>query len=134
MDAREELIERWHGWQASIEARDVAAAGDFLAEDYALELVQPERAVVPREAWLAMLPDYVVTGYSVLSEIVEVTDDLGLILHRAYQEATVRGADRSGTFILTDVWRRIDGTWRVWRRHSTPLSAGTMPGSRAAEA
>lgn len=85
--------------------------------------------MVPRQAWLAMLPGYVVTGYRVLAEIVEVSGDIGLILHRAHQEATVRGADRSGTFILTDVWRRIDGTWRVWRRHSTPLSAGTMPAS-----
>ena len=129
MDAEQDLIERWHGWQASIEARDVAAAGGFLADDYALELVQPDRAVVPREAWLAMLPDYVVSGYRILAQIVEISGDVGLVLHRAEQQATVLGADRSGTFVLTDVWRRVDGVWRVWRRHSTPLSAGPMPGS-----
>ena len=131
MDAEQELAERWHGWQSSIEARDVAAAAGYLADDYALELVQPDRAVVPRDAWLAMLPDYVVSGYSVESQIVEVNGDIGLILHRALQEATVYGDDRSGTFVLTDVWRRVDGTWRVWRRHSTPLAAGVMPEARA---
>lgn len=131
MDAEQELIERWHGWQASIEARDVAAAAGYLADDYALELVQPDRAVVPREAWLALLPEYVVSGYSIELQIVEVSGDIGLILHRAHQEATVRGEDRSGPFVLTDVWRRRDGTWRVWRRHSTPLAAGVMPGSDA---
>ena len=128
MDAEQELIARWQGWQASIEARDVEAAGGFLAPDYALELVQPERAVVPRDAWLALLPDYVVSGYTIEAQIVEVHGDIGLILHRARQEATVRGADRSDTFVLTDIWRRLDGTWRVWRRTSTPLSAGAMPG------
>ena len=130
VDAEQELIERWHGWQASIEARDVAAAGGFLAEDYALELVQPERAIVPREAWLALLPDYVVSGYAIEAEIVEVSGDIGLIVHRARQEAIVLGADRSDTFVLTDIWRRVDGTWRVWRRTSTPLSAGVMPAPR----
>ncbi|HEY2887913.1 MAG TPA: nuclear transport factor 2 family protein [Candidatus Limnocylindrales bacterium] len=130
MSAEDDLIERWRGWQASIEARDVAAAGGFLADDYALELVQPERSVVPRAAWLALLPDYVVSGYAIEAQIVEVHGDIGLILHRARQEATVRGADRSDTFVLTDIWRRIDGTWRVWRRHSTPLAAGAMPPAR----
>jgi len=112
VDAEQELVERWHGWQASIEARDLAAATGYLADDYALELVQPERAVVPRDAWLALLPDYVVSGYTIEAQIVEVSGDIGLILHRARQEATVHDADRSDTFVLTDIWRRIDGTWR----------------------
>jgi ketosteroid isomerase-like protein len=129
MDAEQELLERWRGWQASIEARDVAAASGYLADDYALELVQPERAVVPRDAWLRLLPDYVVSAYAIDEQIVDVSGDTGLILHRARQEASVMGADRSGTFVLSDIWRRTDGTWRVWRRHSTPLSAGTMPRS-----
>jgi len=127
VDAEQELIERWHGWQASIEARDVSAASGYLADDYALVLVQPERAIVPRAAWLALLPDYVVSGYAIEAQVVEVSGDIGLILHRARQEATVNGADRSDTFVLTDVWRRTDGVWRVWRRHSTPLAAGAMP-------
>ena len=131
MNVEQELIERWRGWQASIEARDVAAAGGYLADDYALELVQPDRAVVPRAAWLGMLPDYVVSGYRIKSQIVEVQGDVGLILHRAHQDATVYGDDRSGTFVLTDVWRHDDGTWRVWRRHSTPLAAGVMPEVRS---
>lgn len=130
MAGEDELVERWRGWQASIEARDVEAAAGFLADDYALDLVQPARSIVPRDAWLALLPDYVVTGYTIDAQIVEVDGDLGLILHRARQDAIVAGVDRSGVFILSDVWRRIDGNWRVWRRHSTPLSAGTIPPAR----
>jgi hypothetical protein len=43
--------------------------------------------------------------------------------------ATVLGEDRSGTFIITDVWRHRSDGWRVWRRHSTPMFAGDMPGA-----
>ena len=39
-----------------------------------------------------------------------------------YQRATVLGEDRTGMFIITDLWRRVEGTWRVWKRHSTPLA------------
>lgn len=127
MDTQHELLERWQGWQRSIEQRDVEAALGYLDDDYALELVQPNRAVFHRDAWLETLPEYVVSKYAVEEQIVDVEGDLAIILHRARMQASVFGADRSGTFVITDVWRRSDGVWRVWRRHSTPLAAGPMP-------
>jgi len=44
-------------------------------------------------------------------------------------DAAVFGADRSGLFAVTDTWLRDDDGWRVWRRHSTPMTAGAMPRS-----
>lgn len=41
MDTQKELLERWAGWQRSIEQRDLEAARGFLADDYALELLHP---------------------------------------------------------------------------------------------
>lgn len=122
-----ELIERWEGWLRSIEQRDVEAASGYLDADYALQLVQPRASVVGRADWLKTLPDYVVSSYTVEERIIAVDGDLGVILHRAAMQATVFNRDRSGTFVVTDVWRRRDGAWRVWRRHSTPLHAGPMP-------
>lgn len=126
-DAESEIVARSEGWQRAIEARDVDTAANYLAEDYALVIVQPAGSIVPRADWLALLPDYVVTGYEVLERIVAIDGDLALMLQRVHQQATVRGADRSGIFVLSDTWRRRDGTWKVWRRHSTPLAAGAMP-------
>lgn len=126
-DVESELIERSERWQRAIEGRDVDAAGAILADDYALEIVQPTRAVMPRAQWLALLPEYIVFDYEVLERIVEVDGDLGLMFQRVRQGATVRGADRSGIFVLTDTWRRQDGVWKAWRRHSTPLAAGALP-------
>ena len=127
MTAEQELRARWAGWQRAIEARDVAGVGAFLAEDYALVLVQPSRAVVARAQWLALLPDYVVSAYEIEADVIDIDGDLAVVLHRAHMEATVLGADRSGTFVVSDVWRRDHGVWTVWRRHSTPLAAGPMP-------
>ena len=127
MDAQQQLLERWQGWQRSIEERDGDAATGYLAADYALELVQPDRAVIPRDDWLATLRDYVVSAYVVEEQIIDLDGDLAVILHRARMQATVFGSDRSGTFVITDIWRRRDGVWEVWRRHSTPLAAGAMP-------
>lgn len=116
-------------FQRCIAERDVVGAETILHFDYALELVQPDVAVVPRDRWLAALPDYVVHSYDVVEQIVDVDLDIAIALHRANMHATVNGVDRSGVFIISDVWRLRDGRWQVWKRHSTPLTAGPMPNS-----
>jgi len=122
-----ELQDRTDRWQRTIEARDAEAAAEFLADDYALVILQPQPALVQREEWLRMLPDYDVRGYSVEERIVETSPDLCTVFQRVDQTAVVKGVERSGIFILVDVWVRESGDWQVWRRHSTPLSAGPAP-------
>ena len=44
-------------FQRCIESRDREAAEDLLHPEYALVLVQPGKAVMPRIRWLELLPD-----------------------------------------------------------------------------
>jgi ketosteroid isomerase-like protein len=119
----DELRQRVTQWDVAVRARDESAAADLLAPDFALELVQPVRNVMNRQEWLEVLADDVVGEWDVEEQIVEVDGDVGAVLRRVRLEATVMGEDRSGVFVMSDVWRRIDGEWRVWRRHSSPLIA-----------
>jgi ketosteroid isomerase-like protein len=123
-----DVLSRAAAWQVAIETRDLAAADDVLHRDYALVLVVPRPVVMMREEWLRLLPDYVVHGYEIHEQTAHVAGDTAAVLSLATQDATVLGADRSGRFVLSDIWLRDgDGVWRVWRRHSTPASAGEMP-------
>lgn len=122
----EDLTARMETFQRCIEERDAELAADLLDPDYALVLVQPGTAVFPRQQWLASLDGYVVHDYDVHDRVVDVDGDCATILHRATMRATVQGQDRSGVFVVSDVWRRRNGEWRLWRRHSTPLSAGEL--------
>ncbi len=125
----DDLAARSDDFDRVVLTRDRELAAEVLAEDYALVLVHPEPAVVPRSAWIEMLPDYVVHEWEVQEQKIEVRNDLGTVLQRIRMEATVLGQDRSGPFVVSDLWVPVDDVWRVWRRHSTPLSAGRMPGS-----
>jgi ketosteroid isomerase-like protein len=125
----ESLAERVARFDRDVLARDLDAVIDVIDADYALLLVHPVRAVVPRETWLANLPDYVVHSWDVLDSVVDEDGDTGSVLRSVAMNATVNGQDRTGTFVITDVWRRRAGRWYVWRRHSTPLTAGPMPGA-----
>ncbi len=123
-----ELADRLADFQRCIERRDTTAAEAILDDDYALVLVYPVPAVMHRPRWLALLPDYVVHEYEVEEANIDVDGDSAAVVQRARMRATVLGEDRSGLFVITDVWRRLDGEWRLWRRHSTAIQAGALPG------
>lgn len=124
-----ELQARMDEFQRCIEDCDGEAADAVLDEDYALVLVHPTAAVMPRGRWLEVLSDYVVHEYQVDERVTDVGGDCASVLQRVSMRATVLGEDRSGTFVITDVWRRGTLGWRIWRRHSMPLAAGGMPGA-----
>lgn len=128
VNAREQVRARAGGWQQAIEARDAETVVGFLHDDYALVLVVPTAVTMARDEWLRVLADYVVHRYEVHEQVVDVMDDTAVVLTLATQQATVLGQDRSGRFIMSDTWLRDDaGSWQVWRRHSTPITAGHMP-------
>ena len=109
--------------------RDLDVAVEVVDDGFALELVHPAPAHVPRSAWIAMLPDYHVHEWVVEEQQLDEDGDVAVLLQRVRMRATVLGQDRSGTFVITDTWRLRAEGWRIWRRHSTPLTAGRMPGS-----
>ena len=125
-----ELLTQMENFHRVVLDRDQALAGSVLDDDYMLMLVQPVPAAVPREVWLGLLPDYVVHEYQVEEQTVDEDGDTAAVLSRVRMRADVLGEDRSGLFAITDVWRQRPGGWRVWRRHSTPATAGRLPGGR----
>lgn len=123
-----DLVEAIRRFDEAVLKRDRAIADQVLDDDYMLVLVHPDAAVMPRARWLEVLEHYLVHSYDVEEQRVDQDDDVAAVLTRVRMQATVLDEDRSGLFVISDIWRRHDGGWRVWRRHSSPLSAGSMPG------
>ena len=124
----QELATQISNFERCVLQRDVELALTVLHVDYALVLVQPALAVMARSRWLEVLPDYVIEAYDVQEQHLDVLGDCATLLQRIEMTATVLGQDRNGVVVTSDVWLRGDDGWRVWRRHSTPLSGGRMPG------
>jgi ketosteroid isomerase-like protein len=116
-------------FDAAVQQRDRGAAEQVLDEDFALVLVHPAPALMPRVRWLQVLEDYVVHSYSVEQQRIDQSDDVAAVLSKVRMRATVLGEDRSGLFVISDVWRLKADRWCLWRRHSSPLTAGEMPGA-----
>jgi hypothetical protein len=125
----DDLAAAMQSFDDAIQQRDRLTAEGVLDEDFALILVHPAPAEMPRARWLDVLQDYHVHSYSVAEQRVGESDGVAAVLTKVDMRATVLGEDRSGSFVISDVWRIRDGAWRVWRRHSSPLTAGEMPGA-----
>ena len=113
----------------AVQQRERSLAERVLDEDYALVLVHPAPATMSRSLWLEVLEDYLVHSYSVEEQRIDRSGDVAAVLSKVHMRATVLGEDRSGLFVISDFWRHGTDGWRVWRRHSSPLTAGKMPGA-----
>ena len=109
-------------WLKALLARDTAAADDMLHPDYRLIIGiegQPLR-VMPRQQWLALLPDYRITGHSITDRRVSLYGNTAVVVMLRSQTATAPGdRDISGNFLLTDIWQNTPDGWRVIERHSS---------------
>ena len=126
----EELHQSMANFERAVIDSDVVLAESILDPRYQLILVQPAPATMPRTRWLEVLPDYMVHEYDVESQQLDVDGDTAAVLSRIAMSATVLGEDRSGVFIVSDIWRQREDGWKVWRRHSTPLTAGSLDRTR----
>jgi ketosteroid isomerase-like protein len=121
------LLDAEERWLQAVLARDPVAADAILHSDYRLIVGiegQPLR-VIPRQEWLALLPDYRITEHAITDRRVTVYGDTAVVVMLWSQAATAPGdRDISGNFLLTDIWHNTPDGWRVIERHSSRQEKG----------
>ena len=117
----EQIIALEKQWAAAIQRQDVAAMPQFLADGYFLGIGVEGVGirVVPKAAWLETLKSYETRSFSFDDVQVHLHGDTAVVFMLVTQQATVRGQDRSGQFVITDVWVKEPAGWRVAERHSS---------------
>lgn len=123
VSAEQEIEELERKWNAAIQSQDVARTGQFLADSYFLAVAVQGRPlqIVPRERWLENLKYYKIHSHSIDDMKVHVYGDTAVVVMLFTQKATVgrTPTDRSAQFLITDIWVRLRGGWRVAERHSS---------------
>jgi ketosteroid isomerase-like protein len=114
-----ELEERF---MAAVTERDVDFLDRHLGDEFTLTTGRPGHETRGRAEWL----DVTATAYEIRSfrfDELEVLEygDVAVVRCRYSQEASMDGADRSQSYLMTDVWHRRDGALRLVSRHISPL-------------
>jgi ketosteroid isomerase-like protein len=125
----QQIISREHEFNEIVKARDVELAKAIQAQGYRLLIRAPGSKLVEvsQEAWLEMLPKYIVNSYRIDDIKVLVLGDVAVVTLAFFQDANIEGSPRNitGEFMLTDVWVKRDGEWKIIERHSSRAEKAT---------
>lgn len=108
----------------AVQERDMAFLERLLAEEFVLVTGRPGHEVRGRSEWLEVTrEEYSIDSFTF--EEIEVLGygDAALVRSRYSQHGRMGGADRSQSYLMTDVFVRRDGRWQAAHRHVSPLPA-----------
>src|SRR5262245_53814537 len=125
----DDVAGREQAWLAAILAKDLVLLDSFLAEEFVYTASNHGRR--NRQEWLDSIPEYQFNRLELLDTTVDSYGDVAVVHARIRQDATLAGQVRVGVFLITDVWVRREGSWRVVSRTSVsePLAPGAHPGA-----
>jgi hypothetical protein len=110
--------------------RDVDFLERHLAEEFTLTTGRPGAEVRARSEWLEVTQQsYVIDSFDFDALDVRVYGHVAVVASRYRQEARMGDLDRTGRYLMTDVWIRRKGRWQLVCRHSTALVAQAETGA-----
>jgi ketosteroid isomerase-like protein len=117
----QEIIEMEKCFAAAVQSRDSLQTKKYQTDSYFLAYTVEGKPIqiVPKQRWLAVLKDYVTESYSFDDIKVNVYGNTAVAMVLFTQKATVSGQDRSGQFVLTDIWVKGNNGWLITERHSS---------------
>jgi ketosteroid isomerase-like protein len=103
--------------------KDRPALERLLGEDFELSSALGRR--MTRAPWLEAVMDRLHVNWfrfeSLEASPVNAAGDVVVAHAKVNQRATAEGREWHGTFLVTDVWVRREGTWQLVARHGSAL-------------
>jgi ketosteroid isomerase-like protein len=107
----------------AVRDRDMEALDSLLGHRFTLTTGRPGAEVRSRAEWLEVTREsYVIESFDFEWLEVDGYGDAAVARSRYRQRGRMGDDDRTQPFLMTDVWVRSDGAWRLFTRHITPLS------------
>ena len=119
--AKQQIVDLQQQWVAANKNRDDKRISQLQADGFflAVGMQGAPLRIVAREAWMENLKSYLTESYNIDDMRVSVYGDTAVVLMLFTQKATAGGRDRSAQFVITDIWVKRRGGWRVAERHSS---------------
>jgi len=112
----EEIRSRERTLVAAILNRDLATVDAVIAPEFVYTASEIGRRT--RDEWLAGIATYRLDIFEIVEMSIQPYGDAAVVQACIRQNATIHGYDREGMFLITDVWIRQNGIWRLVARTS----------------
>jgi hypothetical protein len=120
-----------HDWMDCLRRGDHAKTASFLAPEYVLIIAAHPTTPISRDQWVKSLPAYTMPEFRQAHFVARRINDTVVTSFVHYQKATVGPGhsreDRSGFFWVVDIWRQVDGEWKVASRYTYKVEGEKLP-------
>lgn len=117
-----EMIALEHRWLSAVQKRDMSTLEEILAADFILLAGRRGRELRSRTEYMEVIRTvYVVWSYELEPLDVRIYKTTAIVGSRYSQKGRMADLDRTGDYLMSDVFMRIDRGWRAVLRHLTPL-------------
>jgi ketosteroid isomerase-like protein len=119
-DVTQEIQAAANAWMEAWVRADEARLESSLAPDYALIVSASPGQLLSRANWLGTaLTRYKATEFKYRDvQVRDLGNGIAVMSSVADFKAEIDGLPRNGPLFLVDVWRRMEGRWRVCARYS----------------
>jgi ketosteroid isomerase-like protein len=122
-EERREIEQLERTFMDAVRDRDMDTLEAMLGERFTLTTGRPGAEVRGRAEWLEVTRgSYVIESYEFEWLEIDRYGDAAVARSRYRQRGRMGDDDRSQPFLMTDVWVRSEGDWRLVSRHITPLA------------
>jgi len=131
--AAREVLRRTRHWHDAVMYGDTAQLRTILLAEFSLTGAPAVDSVhIPLEQYLRNMAAYQLHADRWEASDVRILRNVAVVTSRYWQHATPGGQDRSGYYVLTDVWQYADSAWRAESRWVTWLDTpgGVSPAVR----
>ena len=120
-ETAQHIIELEHAWANAMRTRNLEELNRLVTDDFFVTIAVQGMPIqtTQRERWLTSMPNYDIREMQFDDIRAVVYGDVAVATLIWTQRAFVNGNERSGTFFITDIWRKIGDDWRVAERHSS---------------
>ena len=121
------LIELEDAFNQAMVSNDVARISRCITDDWIL--VTPEAGPVPRSRILDVIGSGLLS-HATMTKVAThacVVGDIAWVTGRGQNTGTFGGKPMAADEYITDIYRKVDGTWRCMLTHLTPVG-GLPPG------
>jgi ketosteroid isomerase-like protein len=106
-------------WMKAVARKDVDALNRFMADEFTLTSAYSTGNVITKEEFIKNIQSVKQNELSFYNATLGIYGDVAILKARIKDNYTMNGEDRSGDYLITDVWVKRDGRWQIVTRHSS---------------
>ena len=111
-------------WIEAAQRGDKAALDAILAPEFAELSAESPESPLSRSDWIQRaLTGYDIHSYSQRTMVIRAFLGVAVVSFVQSQEATFNGEDRSGDYLVVDLWETNHNTWQASARYIAPVTA-----------